>query len=284
MVTEGNSNIVISVPGDNGDQARQLGADRPAAVPPGDHRPGARPRPADQQQRHARPTGATPTDAAAPTVRHGRDAAASARQPRPAPPRRRRPASGGAGADRGRPRTPRAVTQEQATADVRDAHLRHARRPATVDRPDDYVAACSEDGTAKYLLGPAVVEGTDVTDANAGTRPTTGEWIVQLDFNNAGSATWAEYTTANVGKQTAFTLDGQGAVRPVHQGAITANTRGHRHLQQGGVNPLAASLKFGSLPVSFTHVCSTSAPSWARVAPGGADRRRYRAALVVIYF
>src|ERR671932_188674 len=71
-------------------------------------------------------------------------------------------------------------------------------------RPDDYVAACSQDGRTKYLLGPTIIEGTDVTNASAGTQSTTGEWVVLLDFNGKARATWAEYTANNVGKNVAF--------------------------------------------------------------------------------
>src|SRR3712207_6897122 len=52
----------------------------------------------------------------------------------------------------------------------------------------------SEDGTQKYLLGPAILEGTDIADASAGTQQTTGEWVVLLDFKSEGRATWAAYT------------------------------------------------------------------------------------------
>ena len=203
MVTEGDSNIVISVPGDNGDQARAARPDRAAAVPPGDHRPPQRPRSRRPAAAPRRPPAAAPSGSAPPRLaaapspprRHAPAAATSARPPPPRPT---------AAVGRRRGPNPDAAAGHPGAGDraVRDADLRQATSPGTVDRPEDYVATCSEDGTAKYLLGPAVVEGTDVTDANPGTRQTTGEWIVQLDFNTPGLGdVGRRYTAANVGKQ-----------------------------------------------------------------------------------
>ena len=100
---------------------------------------------------------------------------------------------------------------------VRDAHLRHARRPATVDRPEDYVAACSEDGTAKYLLGPAVVEGTAVTDASAGTRAGTGEWIVSSTSTTRARRPGRRTPPPTSGSSVGITLDGRVISAPIDQ-------------------------------------------------------------------
>ena len=127
-----------------------------------------------------------------------------------------------------------------------------------MDRPEDYVAACHEDGTVKYLLGPAVVEGTDITDANPGTRQGTGEWIVQLDFNSSGSTAWAEYTGANVGKQVGITLDGKVISAPTINQAISGGTEISGSFDQESATELANQLKYGALPLSFTQATAQS--------------------------
>jgi preprotein translocase subunit SecD len=244
VVTEGNSNIVISVPGDNGDQARQLGqtaqlrfrpvvqGPEPAAVATPDS---ATPTPTDGA--------ATPTAPAAPT-----DGAAPSASATP---------SGGAAATPSPDPNAPAVTQEQAAAVY--ATLGCASdAPGSVDRPGDFVAACSQDGSVKYLLGPAVVEGTDVTDARPGTRQGTGEWIVQLDFNSSGSAAWAEYTAANVGKQVGITLDGQVISAPTINQAISGGTEISGSFTQATATELANQLKYGALPLSFTQATAQS--------------------------
>ena len=252
VVTEGNSNIVISVPGDNGDQARQLGQTaqlrfRPVITGPEPATPAA--------SSSATPTdGATPTDSAA--TPSASDTAAPA-SPTDAASSASATSSDGAVTDPSANPDAPAVTQEQATATYATLTC-DTTSPGTVDRPDSYVAACSQDGTAKYLLGPAVVEGTDVTDATAGTRTGTGEWIVRLDFNSSGSAKWAQYTAANVGKQVGITLDGRVISAPTINSAISGGTEISGQFTQASATELANQLKYGALPLSFTQATAQS--------------------------
>ena len=131
MVTEGNSNIVISVPGDNGDQARQLGSHRAAAVPPGGPAGPARP----PRRRRSRRVGVAIGRSGSASghrvgrlrgVRLGVDAGAS-RPPAPsAAATASAPTASGRGPDRRARRPAPPVTQEQATAQL--ATLTCARR------------------------------------------------------------------------------------------------------------------------------------------------------------
>jgi preprotein translocase subunit SecD len=149
------------------------------------------------------------------------------------------------------------VTQEQAAAEY--ATLTCDTTTTEVDRPQDYIASCSEDGTAKYLLGPAVLEGTDVTDAAAGTESTTGEWIVTLDLNNSGSEAWATYTAANVGNAVGITLDGQVVSAPTINGAINGGTTQITgSFNQESATELANQLKYGALPLTFSQATAQS--------------------------
>ena len=95
-----------------------------------------------------------------------------------------------------------------------------------VDRTGDHIATCSDDGTAKFLLGPAVLEGAAITDASAGTSTDTGAWIVNLDFDSEGSAIWATFTAANVGNQVAITLDGRVVSAPTINNAPAVSSVG----------------------------------------------------------
>jgi preprotein translocase subunit SecD len=256
VVTEGDSNIVISVPGDDGEQARELGqtaqlrfrpviqGPEPAAVAGADPTDGA-----------AATGSAAPTDAAAPTAgaatssAPATDGAAGTTAPATA--------SEGAVTDPGADTSRPAVTQEEAAAEYATLAC-DSESPGSVDRPDDFVAACSPDGAAKYLLGPAVVEGTDVTDATAGTRQGTGEWIVQLDFNSEGSQKWAAFTSANVGKNVGITLDGRVISAPTINQAIAGGTEISGSFTQETATELANQLKYGALPLSFTQATAQS--------------------------
>jgi preprotein translocase subunit SecD len=243
VVTEGDSNIVISVPGNDGEQARELGQTAQLRFRPVLQGP----EPAVQAtgEDAATPTDgsapvdpATPTDTAAPT-----DAAAP---------------TDGAIADPGTDPDAAAVTPEQATAEY--ATLSCASdATGSVDRPEDYIATCSEDGEVKYLLGPAVVEGTDITDASAGTRQGTGEWVVNLDFNSEGTAAWAAFTSANVGKSVAITLDGRVISAPTINSAIAGGgTEITGSFNQESATELANQLKYGALPLSFSQATAQS--------------------------
>ncbi|HEY0126357.1 MAG TPA: protein translocase subunit SecD, partial [Blastococcus sp.] len=150
-----------------------------------------------------------------------------------------------------------AVTQEEAAAEFATLTC-DTEAPGSVDRPEDHVATCSEDGTAKYLLGPSVVEGTAVTDASAGTRAGTGEWIVQLDFDNEGSAAWAAYTAANIGQNVGITLDGRVISAPSITSAISGGTEISGSFDQESATELANQLKYGALPLSFTQATAQS--------------------------
>ena len=199
MVTQGGDRIVISVPGQDGDAAKQLGqtaqlrfrpvmASGTAGADLGRHRDPARrapPRPAPRRpSRPGRPTAAAPSGSAA-----GRRAGppgrrrAGAEPPRPPPP----PAS----ADAGRPghpagrRRPGAVPAGRRGVPGADLRRKQPAGAAT-DKPTDVIAACDQDGTAKYLLDPAIIEGTQIGGASVVAPDTTNaQWRVSLDFKGA---------------------------------------------------------------------------------------------------
>ncbi|MFD2092348.1 protein translocase subunit SecD [Blastococcus deserti] len=254
VVTEGDSNIVISVPGDDGEQARQLGETaqlrfRPVIQGPEPATPAASGSAAPTDT--AAPTdAAAPTDPAAPTAPSAAPTDSAAATGSAAP-------SDGAVADPATDPDAPPVTQEQAAAAYATLTC-DGESQGSVDRPDDHVASCSEDGTLKYLLGPSVVEGTAVTDATAGTRAGTGEWIVQLDFTAEGSAAWAEYTAANVGKNVGITLDGRVISAPTINQAISGGTEISGSFDQESATELANQLKYGALPLSFTQATAQS--------------------------
>jgi preprotein translocase subunit SecD len=133
--------------------------------------------------------------------------------------------------------------------------------------PADYLATCSTDGTTKYLLGPSLVSGSDVSTAEAipvtANNVVTGAWQVSLTFNKAGTAAFASATTSLYSQYQssstypsgafAVTLDGIVESAPqVDQGAITggqAQITGSFTASQA--QSLATVLSYGALPLSF---------------------------------
>jgi preprotein translocase subunit SecD len=245
VVTEGDSNIVISVPGDDGEQAREVGQTaqlrfRPVVTGP---------EPAVVVESSE---SAAPADDAAPT-----DAAPTDAAPTDAAPTDAAPTDGAISDPALDPDRP-AVTEEEAAAQYATLTCDPADTDGDVARPDDFVAACSEDGTTKYLLGPTIIEGTEIADASAGTDQTTGAWVVLLDFRSGGRTAWADYTAANVGSNVAFTLDGRVVSAPTIQGAINGQTTITGDFDQESAEELANQLRYGALPLTFTQATAQS--------------------------
>jgi preprotein translocase subunit SecD len=255
VVTEGDANIVISVPGDDGDQARQLGATaqlrfRPVVQGP---EPAA---PAEATDSAATTSPAAPTSGATPTSAAPTTSAAPSSSA--APTGSAAPTSGAATGTT--PLDPDAppVTQEQATAAYATLTCEKENVTGEVTRPADYVATCSADGSVKYLLGPTIIEGTEIDDANAATAPDTGAWIVLLDFKSKGRTAWAEYTAAHVQENVAFTLDGRVISAPTITSAINGQTTITGDFTQEEATELANQLKYGALPLTFSQATAQS--------------------------
>ncbi|WP_375425121.1 protein translocase subunit SecD [uncultured Friedmanniella sp.] len=129
---------------------------------------------------------------------------------------------------------------------------------AQVDVSDQPLFSCESDGTIKYLLGPTLIQGNDLTGANAGIPQQGIEWVVNLQFNSAGGTAF-ENTTRELATRTspenqfAIVLDGKtisapsvSAAIPGGQAQITGN------FNQTSATELANVLKYGALPLAFT--------------------------------
>ncbi|WP_240666267.1 protein translocase subunit SecD [Oerskovia turbata] len=130
------------------------------------------------------------------------------------------------------------------------------------DDPDAPLVTCADDGTAKYILGPVEIEGTEIANASSGMGTTaqgvsTGQWVVNLEFNNAGTEAFRDTTTRLVSlpaPQNAFALvlDGLVISAPTANDAITdgkAEISGSFTRESAAL--LANQLNFGSLPLTF---------------------------------
>ena len=260
VVTEGDSNIVISVPGDDGAQARELGATAQLRFRPVIGQPEPAVPPADDAEATE---SAEPTDSASPSPSASAEASGSAApsESAEASPSESAPASDGAAAtESAAPAEPGSepVTEEEAAAAFAELTCDPEDVSTEIALPESYVAACSEDGAVKYLLGPTIIEGTQIADAQAGTDPTTGEWIVLLDFRSQGRTDWAEYTAANIGSNVAFTLDGRVVSAPTIQNAINGQTTITGQFDQETATTLANQLRYGALPLTFTQANAES--------------------------
>ncbi len=135
---------------------------------------------------------------------------------------------------------------------------------APADQP---LVTCDEAGDAKYLLGPVEASGENIVDATNGmvttqTGASTGQWAVNIVFDDKGTQEFAEVSTRLFGlqgegasprDQFAFVLDGSVLTAPQMNGAITdGRPQITGDFTQESSKALADQLKFGALPISFT--------------------------------
>jgi preprotein translocase subunit SecD len=126
------------------------------------------------------------------------------------------------------------------------------------DSADLPLVTCDRDGSARYVLGPAEVLGTQVKNASAAIdQEGSGGWFVSLDFNKEGSGKFSEITQRVVSlaapqNQVAIVLDGLVVSAPRIISAITGGSAQITgDFTQQEASDLANVLKYGSLPLAF---------------------------------
>jgi preprotein translocase subunit SecD len=137
------------------------------------------------------------------------------------------------------------------------------------DNPNTQIVSCGVGSNAglKYVLGQAVVVGTDVHPASAGINSTSNQWVVDLTLNGKAVKAFGDLTSTQVSKyyptastnpnnaaldQTAIVLDGTVISAPETTVAIPggqveiSNIGGQTQATQ-----LANELNYGALPLTF---------------------------------
>lgn len=146
----------------------------------------------------------------------------------------------------------------QAAAAYLDCTLPENTQGGKPDDPEKWVVTCDKSGQVKYVLQPAFLRGTNVTDAQA-TLPQqgAGSWQVDLTFDDEGAKSLAEISSQLVGQQYpnnafAIVLDGVVQSAPVFEAAILggkAQITGNFTIDTA--KNLANVLKYGALPVTL---------------------------------
>lgn len=315
VVIDGN-NLVITVPGNDGNEARNLGqtarlfirpvigqpipveAVKKAAPPPG--APGAPPGgpgapPAPPGEAPAPPPGAAPaappgsTPPAAPKPPAGPapqprpypleptpSPAPPAPSPSPAPPAASgQPTPPGAPDKPAAPPTPPDPRKDLAERIKFEKELRQSSNQnlllisvqymagrcdqedvlAGNDDPNLPLVTCSQDHKFVYILDKSIISGDQIENASSGFDQQNAAYVVDLEFKEEAAKTWGDFTAANIGTQTAFTLDSQVVSAPQIREAIpggrTQISGGDPPFTADSAKQLANVLKYGSLPLSF---------------------------------
>ena len=137
-----------------------------------------------------------------------------------------------------------------------------ASRPA--DLAKQVLITCASNGSEKYILGPELVPGTDITGASAAlatssTGVTTGDWVVNLAFNGAGTKAFSvatkemfKATQGSDANRFAIVLDAQVISAPNVLGAIQdGKPQISGSFTQASAGDLANQLRYGQLPLAF---------------------------------
>ncbi|MGK8490950.1 protein translocase subunit SecD [Nocardia asiatica] len=259
-------NIVITVPGDDGQQARALATTaklyiRPVlqAVPATGRgatpqtTPGTQPAPAAQPETPEATQPATPetTEATQPVPQQRVFPAQQPTQP---------------------PTEPNLTPTEEATREIQAAKaVRQSTDPAVQqtalatldcakadpltgnDDPALPLVTCSTDGTEVFLLDKSRIDGQEIKDATSGLNQQQARHEVYLDFKSGGSDAWAALTGEYVYKRVAFVLDSRVVSAPVVQQGPQqgGRTQISGNFTATSAKELANTLKYGSLPLSF---------------------------------
>ncbi|NEW40554.1 protein translocase subunit SecD [Nocardia cyriacigeorgica] len=267
-------NLVITVPGDDSQQARSLATTAKLYI-----RPVLQAAPATGAQTPQPGQGApapTPgTTGQAPAPAPGGTAPAPATGQAPVPQNRVFPAQ--APTEPTQPPAPPAddadlTPQEQTQQEITAAKaIRQSDDPATQqaamasmdcskpdplagnDDPTKPLVTCSTDGTEVYLLGPSRIDGQEIKDATSGLNQQQARHEVTLEFKSSGSEAWADLTGEYVYKRVAFVLDSQVVSAPVVQQGPQqgGSTQISGNFTASSAKELANTLKYGSLPLSF---------------------------------
>jgi len=99
------------------------------------------------------------------------------------------------------------------------------------------------------------VDGASLRDARASLNNQSAEWVVNFEFDGAGSRRFADITRANVGRPFAIVLDDKVLTAPVIREPITGG-RGQisGSFDAASANDLAVLLRAGALPAPLTVV------------------------------
>jgi len=139
------------------------------------------------------------------------------------------------------------------------------------DDPDKPLVTCSQDGSAKYILGPVEIEGTEIKSATSGLETTsqgvtTNNWVVNIKFTSEGAKKQTAMTKRlaqldQAGQaprnQFGMVLDGLVIEAPSvdSQYASTGITGDSSQISgsftRQSAATLANQLNFGALPLTF---------------------------------
>jgi preprotein translocase subunit SecD len=153
--------------------------------------------------------------------------------------------------------------------------------------PDSELLPSTEPGHPPSVVKKQVlVSGGDLTDAQAGFDPRSGEPVVNFRFNTAGARKFSQATSENVGQPFAIVLDNKVISAPVIREPITGGSgqiSGSFTVQ--AANDLAILLRAGALPAPLTIIEErTVGPGLGQDSIDKGELAAYVGSIMVIVF
>ncbi|MEU6014018.1 protein translocase subunit SecD [Streptomyces sp. NPDC047515] len=183
-----------------------------------------------------------------------------------------------------------ATKLQQQFADLDCSSKASRSKAAQGAKPTDTVVACSSEGDAKYVLGPAEVSGTEVNNAKAGFDQQRGMWIVNMEFTKKGSKEFQTITKKlsaqpSPQNQFAIALDGEVVSAPQVNTTLSGSAEISGSFTQQSADDLANVLSYGALPLSFKEqsVTTVTAALGGEQLQAGLIAGAIGLALVIIY-
>lgn len=151
------------------------------------------------------------------------------------------------------------LTAEQVNAfKALDCSKPEATLGANGDEVSDALVTCDRLGSARYVLAPAQVVGTDIRGATAAIdQQAASGWFVSLDFTGEGTKKFGSLTQSVVNlpapqNQVAIVLDGVVVSAPrINEAILGGSAQITGSFSQLEAQDLANVLKYGSLPLAF---------------------------------
>jgi preprotein translocase subunit SecD len=172
------------------------------------------------------------------------------------------------------------------------------------DMPKNQIVSCDPSGD-KYVLGPTVFEGTQLTSETAALDQNSSQWIVNISLDSAATKAFGTLTTNQYNNyypsvstsqddavldENAIVLDGDVQSAPQTNGALTSGQfeisgPGTTGFTEAQADQLTSLLTYGQLPLNFTvaNTESTSAQTGHAQLDAGLLAGILGLALVVIY-
>lgn len=127
--------------------------------------------------------------------------------------------------------------------------------PQVSTSEEDLIQGAAPEESVQDTIWHTVMTGDQLETVQVTTDPVTGEFIILFELKDEGAATFAEFTTNNVGSFLAIVLDSRVISAPVINEPIT---RGEGSISGEftfeSANNLAVQLRYGSLPIPLVEI------------------------------